>query len=435
MNNTSWGKSVLEKDLPGGKVNQWSSFAFKSTKNAFDLPAVGALAYGAEKLAIDPALAYGSRWLGHTEDASYVKASQPFLFRKDISGKGVNDWKYALWLGLLWGGTYKMVKTTKGLYERGFERGGTPDPVGVFSNKGLVKEIRSKGLSAGFSEWKSGIKDGGLGRGARQYWVENLKNTYEKIYEVSGGNRVWATTVTAGKGLLWDFGVKGTGGSLFFVIAPLQGIIEVTSLAAQKYIIPSAYSKVENLALKYTIGAFWNEKSAVKYEDLANRKYSWFGSKWGAYIKRSYLAGLFGVDEGTGKAKVKSFSEGLWKDGPTTFFKKIDKTNLVFASILAVAFPFAPGVLTNIKPGNFGKKFNAVNQAFEEVVGVSAFEDISTKKFKDFLTTGQGLKDAGKMLFNRYGTMSVKGTVEEIAEQGVDILIRVSPLGMLLNPL
>ena len=100
----------------------------------------------------------------------------------------------------------------------------------------------------------------------------------------------------------------------------------------------------EKLFLNYTIGAFWDPKtSPAKYKDAQS---------WSDYIWAAYSAGLFGVND-DGTLKVKILKEAI--TNPIQSLGKIDKTNLYFAAILGVAFPFAPSLLTNIKTANFGK--------------------------------------------------------------------------------
>ena len=157
------------------------------------------------------------------------------------------------------------------------------------------------------------------------------------------------------KALVWDFGIKGTGGSLLFVIAPLMGVIEGVSKVAQEFIIKGARTEFEKQFLNYTIGAFWNKESAIKYQKSIDQ-WNKAGTIWEklktipGFAARAYSAGLYGTytaddlggfkADGTrvtandiGKLKVGSFGEV--KLTPRGFLSQVDNTSLAFAAIVA----------------------------------------------------------------------------------------------------
>ncbi|MFA5005511.1 MAG: hypothetical protein WC561_05265, partial [Candidatus Omnitrophota bacterium] len=246
----------------------------------------------------------------------------------------------------------------------------------------------------------------------------------------------------ATRGFIWDFALKGTGLNLLFVIAPLQGVVESTSLLAQKYMIPIASTNFERSLLGSTIGAFWQPGSETKYNDLASwDSASSLSGKFGLatqYAQRAYLSGLFGVDPKTGKSNV----EWLWSGDKKAsavgnmdlgqLWEAVDKTNVAFSAILAVASPLAEPLFSNIKAANFGRKFRAIGHGIGEVYGLGMGKALEKKLSSGNANFAEKFMASG---FNRLSNMVLQGTVEEtIVEQVIETgFLRFIPFNLMFG--
>ena len=266
-----------------------------------------------------------------------------------------------------------------------------------------------------------------------------LRVAGEKSSAFSG--RIAGNALAAQKTVLWDLGIRGTGTNILMVMAPLQGIIEGTSILTQKYIEPSAYTGFEKAAWNRTFGAFWNEDSAVKFQDLGGSK-AWDNASAfekivlsSQYAERSYFSGLFGTYEdgpNKGASRIGGFSDlanafggeagrnGEAGNGIARVLSTVDETNVYFAGSLALLSPLAGKALSNIKHKNRGMKFQALAKGMDELTGV--FGTGSTPKTASPVSQG----------FNRFGNMAVNGTIEEavtenVIQQGLNLIPGLSP--------
>ncbi|MCF6357423.1 MAG: hypothetical protein L3J54_06400, partial [Draconibacterium sp.] len=83
-------------------------------------------------------------------------------------------------------------------------------------------------------------------------------------------NKMAGTSLDGSKNILWELGIKGTGGNLLFVMAPLHGVITGASYLTQEYIMPSAYTGIEKTVWKRTFGSFYDTHAAKKFESLVS---------------------------------------------------------------------------------------------------------------------------------------------------------------------
>ncbi|MDD2679228.1 MAG: diguanylate cyclase [Candidatus Omnitrophica bacterium] len=253
-------------------------------------------------------------------------------------------------------------------------------------------------------------------------------------------SRYAGNSLATAKGIIWDFGARGTTVNLFTVIAPLFGVIAATSWFTQKYISSSSYSKLEKTILDYTAGAFLNNDikkgplSINTYSDIVGGK----GEKWaeakglwaklsilGLLADRAYTASLFGTDANAKvKGDFKSMADAVSKLGSSgRIWNALDKSNVSFSAALALLYPVAEPFFSNIKPGNFGYKFQAVGKAMEDVFGGAAIAGISPR----------AAAQASSPL--RILNMITTGTIEEtVTEQAIQMILNITPLGPVLGP-
>ncbi|MFA5304033.1 MAG: hypothetical protein WDL99_00005, partial [Candidatus Omnitrophota bacterium] len=79
-----------------------------------------------------------------------------------------------------------------------------------------------------------------------------------------------------------------------------------------------------------------------------------------------------------------NFIASLGKEGNLSLFTDVDKTNIVFSAILAVASPLAEPIFSNIQYGRFGEKFQAAgmgwNVGLKSLVPASALKGIAKEE-------------------------------------------------------
>ncbi|MEW5894919.1 MAG: hypothetical protein AB1650_04065, partial [Candidatus Omnitrophota bacterium] len=221
------------------------------------------------------------------------------------------------------------------------------------------------------------------------------------------------------------------------VMAPLQIVLEGTSYAA-KQASYTATNEFYRGFLNYTFAAFWQDNLVWhdgQWMDFSSVKYSGAKSLGGKALL-GFSTGIFGYDEITGEARVKSFAEvprsplqfmPEWLGGKPMYdgqYRGIDSKTLIFSATLAALRPLTPAI-QNIRTGDFGRRFTAFNEAVDETFKVSFLKDSQPVRF----TARQTLKWGGQQITrgaSRFLHTAVKGTSEEIAEQFAQIPITLT---------
>ncbi|MDD2689617.1 MAG: hypothetical protein PHT41_05670, partial [Candidatus Omnitrophica bacterium] len=445
---TNWGKNVaayrekveLARKNPGDHtmpegLEKWegriSSLGYNAVAGPLSILSYGSLVYGLKKGIFDPGVTAFSVYLNPPEGSSglwaaarhiwnnYSKDAYPHLFRDGAaperdeknnlvfgkdglvqykSGALPGDWANALFWGAVTAATAKIIRVAKNAYVR-------------------LPESQIKGWDVGLREGASDVYNTRI----RSSLIHRIS---EKIAGKPGafiGDLAQGTMLTLGNSAY----------TLFFVIAPLQGVLEWTSFLTQRHVMPSAYTHLEKSLLGFTFGAFWQDKDVYDDGKLVSpsnwRKYEGAKTVWD-YAKRSYLTGLFGVNE-DGSAKVKSFSEfPYW---PGQFWQKLDKSSAFFAVTLAVLQPFAEPVLGNIRAGNFGKSFQAAGEGIKATLGIDLKPSSNNLGWRELLFSKQGIIESAKGFVNWITNMSIKGTIEEINEQFIQIGLALTPISFI----
>ncbi|MDD4907907.1 MAG: cysteine peptidase family C39 domain-containing protein, partial [Candidatus Omnitrophica bacterium] len=271
----------------------------------------------------------------------------------------------------------------------------------VFSNESNRRVAQYIGWGAIFSGLAKGIIAKEISIAPETRLSRNLAGAYAGVSTV-----------------LYDWGIKGTGGTLFTVIPMLHGVVEGTSYLFNSYVIPYTNTSAEREFLGM-FSAFWDQNSAKKYETASAL---WDkGERLSAFkeaVNVGYKAGLFGVKtaEDTkdaseiGKLKVSNPIELAKDKGAWEVLKQIDTQNLAFAGILAVGMGPLQSWLSNIKAGDFGRRFRAMAEGLETSASLGLGSLVGAET-AGFLSQGT----------NRMVGLAVKGTVEEvIVEQVID---------------
>ncbi|MFA5350669.1 MAG: hypothetical protein WC357_04980 [Candidatus Omnitrophota bacterium] len=448
--------------------------------------AAGSILYGVKKLAIDPAL--GVYIDENGKKASYNIASAPNLFGENpltyyipnketgkfekFQSPSRGDWPYLLTTGALllgalntarvYNNTYEKLAFSKNAFQEAWAKVKEPFTLNykralLAGNTGLREallfQLKTTGVGAGIillnkasireaiglntSGWDKAFNIAGsilIARGLLDSALTKIIGRYPKTYSVV-------------KTIAVDHGLRGTAGTLFFVIAPLHIAVEGTSAIFKKYVVPSSNTWLERDFLNSTFAAFWDEKTAgIKYQgawDPQNKGY--VTSAWDIF-KVGYKAGLLGVytpqdfiakkekevgrplnneEIGVllsqpdvkalmGTLKVKSLRE---LNSPASLAKALYNadggTNIWFSFILAIGHQPLSELLSNIKKGDFGRKFKAVGEGLEHSAGLGIVGLEQTSK-------GAG-DSLAKSLIDRNLDLVVKGTVEEvIIEQAIE---------------
>ncbi|MFA5172691.1 MAG: hypothetical protein WC426_14105, partial [Sulfuriferula sp.] len=458
---------IAARNLPGIARN-----AIRLGVGGLEVASYGSFAYGVKKGLVDGAVSKFTHWLDNTKpDVSWKDASTPYLFQgrnvevKMPDGttrtyKNQTDWAYALSLGTaLWGVT-KIGSVARQAYLGG-ERAGIHAPKGFFRGiaEGWNTRIWSRGaqnygaahpfkasaimLGTGYGMYKMGTTDindnkfakyygfGGTPFGAALKWTGIATmglGTLSLAAQVSRfsdrmkfGSRISGTALALEKTLLWDLGVHRTGVNLLTVIAPLQGIIEGVSAFTQRYVVPSAFTPVEQSMWSNTFGAFLNAESLTKYQDNINAwdKAQGFWNKLGVagrFAETAYLSGLFGTTRGMGMGenKVKSFGQ-LWdtfnSKGSREIVGLVDRENVWFSASLAVLSPLAEPAFSNIRFANGGRIFQALGKGMERTLGELGIT-------RSMSSMNQSTSFSSRFL-NRFSNLTISGTVEEAVPEQI----------------
>jgi len=262
----------------------------------------------------------------------------------------------------------------------------------------------------------------------------------------------------------------GTGYTMFAVIAPLAAVVEGGSYLFNKGVLPSTYTNIERSFFKNTFAAFWDDRQVQgkdgKWMDLSARKYDG-AQHWWNKAAVAYNAGLFGTwndqnlqpriqerieqkeleigrsltlqerddmraevsQEFLGKLRVPSISE-KFKEGPLAVYNAMEKTNLSFSAILSVGQRPLSELLGNIQKGDFGRRFRAVGEGFEQTtsLGLSSFFERES---------ANAATNIGKRYANQFVNLLLQGTAEEvIAEQAIQVISEpaFAVLGSITSP-
>ncbi|HRZ39836.1 MAG TPA: hypothetical protein P5246_02400, partial [Candidatus Omnitrophota bacterium] len=221
-----------------------------------------------------------------------------------------------------------------------------------------------------------------------------------------------------------------TASNLAFVMAPLSGVLEGVSWAANKA-VPLAGSDMEKNFLKYTVAGFWDDtqvlaKDGKTWIDRGAVKYQGATSIFGV-MGRAYSSGLFGYDVATGELKVASLSDipttpqkllplpESMGGSPTEEYKGLQGQMIGFSAGLTALRWMTP-VLNNIKYADFGRRFQAMNHSFDKTFDIDLFKSNSK---------------VGKMFerFPLHPSRMISGSIEEIGEQFAQIGLQMTPVG------
>ncbi|MFA5337651.1 MAG: hypothetical protein WC330_04905, partial [Candidatus Omnitrophota bacterium] len=361
------------------------------------------------------------------------------------TGKFTNDWKAALINGtIIWGilkvgraarksyveGDFKTAKgVLRGTWEDGaLKRWESPNMLGRLSSWYEYGSshpfvagtgIAATGLGSYYLGTQTSLNTTDLGKGL-EYFGYGLV----ALGALTAGSRVFGQTnafsgaaLAGTRAVIWDFATQGTALNLVTVIAPLQGVVEGTSLFYKTYASPSIYTDFGRTVSDSTVGAFWNEHSAKKYGPAIENwnkaeTLSQYLSVSAQFAGRAYLAGLGYINE-KGENTIKSYDlAGMWN--------ALDKTSLTFSAVLAPLQVFAEPFLGNIRVGNFGHKFQVIGSGIEgtfgEVFGKASSERIAAGQASIFDHVTSGI--------SRFGNMAITGTVEEVGvEQAIETAV------------
>ncbi|MBU1134880.1 MAG: aminopeptidase P family protein, partial [Candidatus Omnitrophica bacterium] len=364
---------------------------------------------------------------------------------KEVSSKGWVKEPSGLLNKKTWSNLWKREK---------YSRLGSIDEAGTFLGKAYQHPgLTSMGLiGAGAGTWALGeytsLKNtelGGVNVGNVLKMTGGVMGSIGILGLLTQGTKFSQSLSASAAGaakLLFNDVIFATARNLAFVIAPLHGVISLTSKFAKEQVSPSAYTGLGRSLVDYTLGAFYITPedsylaqkqginlapTAALYLDLGSfsqkktlREKVSLGLN---YVDRALWLGL-SMNEETGRPGIKGFGDFFTKGKDKGYAKTlleegISSTNLKFAVALILAGPLARGAFPNIRIFNAGSKFQAAVHGLE-ALGLP---------MKEITQKPTGFRDRIGGFFKRYAHMAWSGTREEaLDEQFSGLLIQLLPI-------
>ncbi|MFC1675043.1 L,D-transpeptidase family protein, partial [Candidatus Omnitrophota bacterium] len=255
--------------------------------------------------------------------------------------------------------------------------------------------------------------------------------------------------------------------TLFAVIAPLHAVVEQSSRLFKVFVIPSAQTGLERFFLNNTFGAFWRP-AEYDQEGLlipgtgSDLKYN--GKGWFEQIRVAYKSGLLGsytvqdaeveLRQQLGEEAWKGLSESERRNKLNNLLKtpewqsKIERpkvpsfrallskgplalgdalwnadpghTSVIFSVVLAVLHQPLNALLSNIRAGDFGRKFRAIGKGLVMSTNLGLGDALKSGASTGASGFGQMAKQGILARIEGGANLLVKGTVEEVlVEQAV----------------